>query len=203
MVVLSPSSTSQSVSPFPLTHRRPVLGVFVFRFGCDLKRSTPPLGERVHTLPQPGHSTAETPLCSKRWRAMGTTPENVQLPDVADCNSSFFRDRACVIGSGGGNGDGCSSFGGTLCPADTSLPASFSVPDAWSVSVPGPSPSMIRKVSWRSTSNAAARSRYSTCTSVAFASYDHSRAASTSFIRLSMLTRPELAGSRTICVSQS
>src|SRR5437764_7802584 len=128
-----PPTTSQSVSFSPLAHRRPVLGVFVFRFGCDLKRSTPPLGERVHTLPQPGHSTAETPLCSKRWRAMGTIPENVQLPDVVGCNSSFLRDGTCVTGSVGGNGENCSSFGGTLCPADTSRPVSFSVSDTRSV----------------------------------------------------------------------
>ena len=127
MVVLYPSSTSQSVSPFPLTHRRPVLGVFVFRFGCDLKRSTPPLGERVHTLQQPGHSTAETPLCSKRWRAMGTIPENVQLPDVADCNSSFSRDRACVIWFWGRLRwrTVAPRLGELLCPADTSLPGIF------------------------------------------------------------------------------
>src|SRR5690349_2084132 len=72
-----PSTTSQSVSLSPLAHRRPVLGVFILRLSCDLKRRTPPLGERVHTLPQPGHSTRATLLSSKRWRGICTTPENV------------------------------------------------------------------------------------------------------------------------------
>ncbi len=177
--------------------------MFVFRFLCDLKRSTPPLGERVHALPQPGHSTSETPLCSKRWRAMGTTPENVQLTDATGCDSSFSRDGACVTCSVGSDGGFCSPKGGETCCAGISLAASLSASDACSVSTPGPSPSMIRKVSWRSTSNSAARSSHSTCTSGAFASYDYSRAASTSFIRLSIVTRPELVGSRADCVSQS
>src|SRR5947209_12797812 len=147
MVVLYPSSTSQSVSPFPLTHRRPVLGVFVFRFGCDLKRSTPPLGERVHALPQPGHSTRETPLCSKRWRAIGTTPENVQFTDATGCDSPFSRDCACVTCSAGRDGGFCSSLVGETCCAGISLAVSLSASDACSVSMPGPSPSLIRTVS--------------------------------------------------------
>ena len=78
-----PPTTSQSVSLSLLVHRRPVLGVFILRLSCDLKRRTPPLGERVHTLPQPGHFTRAIPLSSKRWREMGTTPENVHVFDAA------------------------------------------------------------------------------------------------------------------------
>lgn len=171
-------TTSQSVSLSPLAHRHPVLGVFVFRFLCDLKRRTPPLGERVHALPQPGHSTSETPLCSKRWRGMGTTPENVRLTDATGCDSPFFWDGACVCCSVGSEGDCCSSFGGETCCATISTFASLSVSDVCSVSMLGPSPSITRKASWQRTSNPAARSNHSTCTSGAFASYDHCRAAS-------------------------
>src|SRR5438552_12729483 len=107
-----PLTTFQSVSPFSLTHRRPVLGVFILRLSCGLKRRTPPLGERVHTLPQPGHSTSTTPLSSKRWREMGTTPENVHLSDAATSDTIFLRDRAPVACSVGAEyGSFCSSFG--------------------------------------------------------------------------------------------
>lgn len=164
-----PPTTSQSVSP--LAHRRPVLGVFVFRLGCALKRSTPPPGERLHALPQPGHSTTETPLCLKRWRAMGTIPENVQFPDTVGCSSFFSRDRACVTWSlGTEGGRSCSSFGEATGSADISLAVSFSASEVCSVLSSGPSPSMIRKVSWRSTSSSAACSSHFSCTSVAFAS---------------------------------
>src|SRR5437763_7861828 len=97
-----PLTTFQSVSPFSLTHRRPVLGVFILRLSCDLKRRTPPRGERVHVLPQPGHSTSATPLSTKRLREIRTTPENVHLSDVAGGASAFFRDRApgaCSVGA--------------------------------------------------------------------------------------------------------
>src|SRR5260370_31361123 len=66
------------------------------------KRRTPPLGERVHALPQSGHSTSVTPLSSKCLREIRTTPENVHLSDVAGGASAFFRDRApgaCSVGA--------------------------------------------------------------------------------------------------------
>src|SRR5438552_9310090 len=106
--------TSQEVSP--RAHRRPVLGVPVLRLSCCLKRRTPPLGERVHVLPQPGHSTRATPLSSKRLREICTSPENVHLSDVTGCDPAFFRDRArgaCSVGTE--DESFCSSFEEETC----------------------------------------------------------------------------------------
>jgi hypothetical protein len=44
------------------------------------------------------HSTTETPLCLKRWRAMGTIPENVQLPDAAGCYFEQINAFDCRCG---------------------------------------------------------------------------------------------------------
>src|SRR6266700_6234941 len=126
-----PPTTFQSVSPSLLAHRRPVLGVFILRLSWDLKRRTPPLGERVHTLPQPGHSTSATPLSSKRWREIRTTPENVHLSDAATSDTAFFRNRAPVACSvGTEDGSFCSLFGEETCSACVSAVCSDFVPDA-------------------------------------------------------------------------
>src|SRR5260370_38092544 len=115
-------TTFQSVSLSPLALRRPVLGVFILRLACDLKRRTPPLGERVHPLPQSGHSTRATPLSSKRWREICTSPENVHLSVAVGDASAFFRDRArgaCSVETEGGIF--CSSFEEEIWEAVVSL----------------------------------------------------------------------------------
>src|SRR5258708_6073832 len=179
-----PPTTFQSVSLSSLAHRRPVLGAFVFRFLCDLKRNTPPPGERVHALPQPGHSTSETPLCSKRLISIGTPPENVHVSDAATSDTAFLRDGVLTTCSVEGiGGIFCSSFGEEVCSACFSPICTGSALSARSALTLGPTPSMIQRVLRRSTSSVAAFSSISINTSVDFASYDHSRAVFTSFIR--------------------
>src|SRR5207248_4186614 len=147
-----PLTTFQSVSPFSLTHRRPVLGVFILRLSCDLKRRTPPLGERVHTLPQPGHSTRATPLSSKRWREICTSPENVHLSGAAGDASAFLRDRAreaCSVETEGGIF--CSSFEEETWEAVVSPSCAGKSISARPVSTPVAAPSIIHSVSRRNT----------------------------------------------------